>query len=100
LIRKGGVDVESAVLDSQELRRVAAQEKAKNVLVRMSAHNRKVEHHTARVAEAVLEARNSGYSWTQIGEALGVSKQAVLQRFGPGGRYDVETNRRPSRRQA
>jgi DNA-directed RNA polymerase specialized sigma24 family protein len=44
----------------------------------------------APLAEAVLAARELGYSWTQIGDALGVSKQAILQRFGPGGRLDVE----------
>jgi len=39
--------------------------------------------------QAVGEARAAGATWTQIGDLLGVSKQAVLQRFGPGGRYDV-----------
>lgn len=30
----------------------------------------------------VLAARLDGYSWTQIGDALGVSKQAAWERFG------------------
>jgi len=32
---------------------------------------------------AVFHALDEGYSWRRIGEALGVSKQAAFQRFGP-----------------
>lgn len=34
------------------------------------------------VIEAVEEARKAGYSWAQIGGALGVSKQAAQQKYG------------------
>jgi len=34
------------------------------------------------LAVAVMTARGLGASWTLIGDALGVSKQAALQRFG------------------
>ena len=31
--------------------------------------------------ESVKHARDAGHSWTQIGEALGVTKQAAWERF-------------------
>ncbi len=31
--------------------------------------------------EAVREARRAGYSWTEIGEALGMTKQSAWERF-------------------
>jgi hypothetical protein len=34
-----------------------------------------------RLREAVRSARDAGDSWTVIGAALGVSKQAAQQRF-------------------
>jgi DNA-directed RNA polymerase specialized sigma24 family protein len=41
----------------------------------------------------VRRARERGWSWQQIAALLGVSKQAVHQRFGSGAHRD----RRPSR---
>ena len=35
-----------------------------------------------RLAEVVASARKNGASWTQIGRAIGVSKQAAQQRYG------------------
>jgi hypothetical protein len=37
---------------------------------------------TALVAAAVEQAREAGATWQEIGEALGVSRQAAFQRFG------------------
>jgi hypothetical protein len=35
------------------------------------------------LADAVTSARHAGCSWTEIGDAFGVSKQAVQRRFSP-----------------
>lgn len=56
---------ESTILDSLSLA-VMARERADRSVV---AH--------------VGMARASGYTWSQIGDALGVTKQAAAQRFGP-----------------
>lgn len=42
-----------------------------------------------RLAHAVARARVAGASWAQIGEELGVSKQAAMQRFG--GNHDCQS---------
>lgn len=36
----------------------------------------------AKVAELVAVARESGASWQMIGDALGMSKQAVWEKYG------------------
>lgn len=36
----------------------------------------------ARLHETVLRARNTGHTWQQIGEVLGISRQAAFKRFG------------------
>lgn len=33
--------------------------------------------------ELVYELRNDAYTWEEIGDLLGVTKQAVQQKFGP-----------------
>jgi Clp amino terminal domain, pathogenicity island component len=43
------------------------------------------------VAHFVQEARKAGASWTDIGGALGVTRQAAQQRFVPAGGLDLET---------
>jgi hypothetical protein len=35
------------------------------------------------ITRAVGKARARGATWTQIGDALGVTRQAARQRFGP-----------------
>lgn len=35
----------------------------------------------AKLSELVRQARADGYTWTQIGAALGISKQAAWERF-------------------
>lgn len=43
-----------------------------------AAHERAAE----LLAAAVQRARQSGHTWQQIGDVLGISRQAVFQRFG------------------
>jgi hypothetical protein len=40
-----------------------------------------IEHLDERIAEIVEYCRGHGRSWTQIGEALSISKQAAWERF-------------------
>ena len=49
------------------------------VLAKIKAHIQLVEEQRRRW---VREARRLGYTWSQIGESLGVSQQAVSKRFG------------------
>lgn len=49
------------------------------------------DEHVARQASYVREAVSRGASWSQIGEALGVSKQAAHERWSAGSRNDHET---------
>jgi hypothetical protein len=42
------------------------------------------------LVKAVKHSRHDGSTWTAIGEALGVSKQATRERFGAGSRWDVD----------
>lgn len=39
------------------------------------------EYIDQELSDVVAEARESGATWTQIGEALGVSHQAAMKRF-------------------
>lgn len=47
-----------------------------------------------RLVASMKRARKQGISWARLADAIGVTKQAVLQRFGPGSRYDVEKDLR------
>jgi hypothetical protein len=58
---------------------VAARGSHYDRLVAAAAAVRSAEDHLARV---VQEAYEAGDSWTVIGAALGVSRQAAQQRFG------------------
>ncbi|WP_018157606.1 hypothetical protein [Demetria terragena] len=42
--------------------------------------------------QAVTAARAQGHSWTEVGEALNLTRQAAQQRFGKGGREDEVTS--------
>jgi hypothetical protein len=49
---------------------------------RLQAHTR-LEHSLRVVLDAsVILARQQGRSWSEIGEALGMTKQGAQQRFG------------------
>ncbi|GAA1072293.1 hypothetical protein [Tsukamurella spumae] len=41
----------------------------------------------AKLAHAVADAREAGDSWDMIASALGCSRQAAHERFGPKGKY-------------
>lgn len=49
-------------------------------LARLDALHRRVDE--AMVA-AIIGQRRAGIRWESIGDALGVTKQAVIQRYGP-----------------
>ena len=78
--------IESAQAGAEPLDRVAA---AREVAARLEAFSQHV------VAHFVDEARQGGASWTDIGAALGVTRQAAQQRFVPAEGVDVDaaTNR-------
>ena len=41
------------------------------------------------MTQTVAAARDTGQSWTVIGDALGVTKQTAWQRFSPGMRHPI-----------
>lgn len=41
-----------------------------------------------RVAHTTGKARRAGASWTQVGDALGITRQAAQQRFGAAEQHD------------
>lgn len=41
------------------------------------------QHAADRLYDTVMSIRRSGGTWPQIGNVLGVTPQAVAQRFGP-----------------
>jgi DNA-directed RNA polymerase specialized sigma24 family protein len=59
-------------------------------LERLSAIRSQIECLEGELPSVVAEARAAGASWPAIAQRLGVSKQAVHKRFGPG-RRDVAT---------
>jgi hypothetical protein len=51
-------------------------------LDRIIKANRTLDQATDELRAAVLEARQTGLSWAQIGYALGTTRQGAQQRFG------------------
>ena len=51
-------------------------------LRRLAAARRALEVAQAEVREGVEAARRAGRSWAEVGEALGVTRQAAFKRFG------------------
>jgi len=54
----------------------------RDVALELEPFVRRVERARRDLYDAVLAARARGASWAAIGAALGVSKQAVQQRYG------------------
>lgn len=52
-----------------------------DALVKAAGVSDAVENLSGHIGKLVRSARNQGSSWTQIGEALGISKQAAWERF-------------------
>ena len=52
-----------------------------DALVRAAGVSGAIEDLQGEIGALVRRARSQGYSWTQIGDALGMSKQAAWERF-------------------
>ena len=51
-------------------------------LEQLAKYRRPTSEERRLISQLVLHARNLGATWREIGDALGVSAQAVQQRFG------------------
>ena len=65
--------------DDDAVRAMAGQDK--DPLARLKAFSEAAEHAQAHVRWAANEARSQGATWTAIGQALGISRQAAQERF-------------------
>lgn len=54
-----------------------------DLLHRITSAEAELHRATAALNDAVSEAREAGATWQQVGDALGVSRQAAAQRFTP-----------------
>lgn len=52
------------------------------LLARLVARHRAAEHAIADRADTVRQARSFGATWEQIGDAMGITRQAAHKRFG------------------
>lgn len=52
-----------------------------DALTRAAGVSGAIENLEADIKAIVRRARDQGYTWTQIGDALGISKQAAWERF-------------------
>ena len=67
---------------AQEFVRAHARaEAAEDGVQRLEAIQKMLRHLPYLIERAVTRAREEGYTWEQIGDARGVSKQAAQQRF-------------------
>jgi len=66
-------------------RRAASPEPLARLVTAVDVHDELTAHSDQLLDHFVHEAREAGCSWTQIGETLGVSKQAAQQRHSPTG---------------
>jgi hypothetical protein len=61
-------------------------------LIELVAATQELIRAEERVGEALRRARDAGASWAQLGDALGITRQAAQQRFASTGRE--RSNRR------
>ncbi|GEM_PF-6493128 len=64
-------------------------------LVRLVTADRLASELRILLRELALDAHDSGYTWDDIGRALGVSRAAAHERFSPGNRRASARRRRP-----
>ncbi|MFP5224813.1 MAG: hypothetical protein ACLGH3_04550 [Actinomycetota bacterium] len=63
------------------LPRIEAKDGGSDPLVRAAGVTGAIDDLEGQVGALVRAAREQGYSWTRIGDALGISKQAAWERF-------------------
>lgn len=72
-------------MDAYRLTELAEASEHENALIALDAVARMRGELERQEAALVRRARNAGESWATIAAVLGVSKQAVHQKFGRGG---------------